>query len=167
MKRGNLEEATDAELLSAFRRERSEEAFRELVRRHFSMVFGVALRRLGSRTVAEEAAQNSFVCLAKKVAAVARHPERLRGWLHQTAWREASNLARKEERHARRVREVTPVEPGPGTEERPEVFDRLDEALGRLSGLDRELVLRRYCGGEEYARIAAGCHRAPFISRQG
>ena len=149
----NWKEATDGELLAAFRRDRRDEAFGELVRRHLPLVHGVALRRLGSAALAEEAAQLVFLRLVEKSAEVSRHAERLRGWLHRSAWLEANNLARKEARQGR-LRGASPAAAGTG--ERPEMFDRLDEALARLPELDRELVLRKCCAGEEYARLAQG-----------
>ena len=146
----DLHETDDSALLDDFRDSRSERAFTELVRRHLPLVFHVALRRLTSAALAEEAAQHVFSRLAAKVSAVARHPERLRAWLHRTAWFEASNLARKEARLTR-----LPVNPVPEPMNRPEIYDRLDEALNRLPELDRELVLRHCCGGEDYRRMAA------------
>lgn len=139
----------DANLLRDFRQSGSDVAFTELVRRHLPLVFQVALRRLGSAALAEEAAQNAFTRLAAKVAAVSRHPERLRAWLHRTAYFEASTLARKEHRQSR-----VPVNPDPEPMKRPEIYDRLDEALDKLPELDRELVLRHCCGGEDYRRMA-------------
>lgn len=143
------EEKDDQWLLEEFRDTRSEPAFTELVRRHLGLVFQVAQRRLVSAALAEEAAQNAFARLAAKVRAVAKHPERLRAWLHRTAYFEACTLARKETRLSR-----LPIEPAPAPMNRPEIYDRLDEALDKLPELDRELVLRHCCGGEDYLRMA-------------
>ncbi|MCW1920972.1 sigma-70 family RNA polymerase sigma factor [Luteolibacter arcticus] len=143
------EEKDDRSLLEWFRDTRSEPAFTELVRRHLPLVFQVAHRRLGSAALAEEAAQHAFARLAIKAAAVARHPERLRAWLHRTAYFEASTLARKETRLSR-----LPLQPEPEAMNRPEIYDRLDEALDKLPELDRELVLRHCCGGEDYRQMA-------------
>ncbi|MEO5916843.1 MAG: sigma-70 family RNA polymerase sigma factor [Luteolibacter sp.] len=145
-------ETDDSTLLNDFRDKRSDAAFTELVRRHLPLVFHVARRRLGSAALAEEAAQNAFARLAAKAAAVSHHPERLRAWLHRTAYFEASTLARKETRLSR-----LPIPPPSTTEpmNRPEIYDHLDEALSKLPELDRELVLRHCCGGEDYRRMAA------------
>jgi RNA polymerase sigma factor (sigma-70 family) len=140
----------DGTLLESFRDTRSESAFTELVRRHLPLVFHVAQRRLGSAALAQEATQNAFTRLAAKSAAVARNPERLRAWLHRTAYFEASTLARKESRLSR-----IPVIPDPEPMNRPEIYDRLDEALNKLPDLDRELVLRHCCGGEDYRQMAS------------
>ncbi len=84
-----MTETDDILLMRSFCADRDEAAFAQLVGRHLGMVHGVALRRLRSRVLAEEVAQNVFTRLAVKADAVARHPERLRGWLHRTAWLEA------------------------------------------------------------------------------
>lgn len=70
MRDRNWKEATDGELLAAFRRDRRDEAFGELVRRHLPLVHGVALRRLGSAALAEEAVQLVFLRLVEKSAEV-------------------------------------------------------------------------------------------------
>ncbi len=85
-------EPDDATLLRRFCATRDEAAFTRLVRRHLPLVYHVAWRRLGSRALAEEAAQNTFAVLAAKAKHVARHPERLRAWLHRTAHLEACAL---------------------------------------------------------------------------
>ncbi|HWB04940.1 MAG TPA: sigma-70 family RNA polymerase sigma factor [Verrucomicrobiales bacterium] len=143
----------DSTLLRDFCASRDEAAFERLVRRHLGMVYGVAMRRLGSAVLAEEAAQNVFACLAAKARLVVRHPERLRAWLHRTAFLEAGNLARKEARQARRpaVWELQTSEPM----ERPEIFERLDAALHALPEMDREVLLRRYWNGEDFRSIGA------------
>ena len=140
----------DASLLREYCTSRSEAAFTQLVRRHLPLVFHAALRRLDSPALADEAAQNAFTRLAVKAAAVARHPARLRAWLHRTAFLEACTLARREARLSR-----LPLPPDSPAMHRPERYDRLDEALNALPELDRELILRRCCAGEDYRRIAA------------
>lgn len=145
----------DAEDLRAFYDSGNEAAFTVLVRRHLPLVFHAALRRLRSPALAEEAAQNAFALLARKAASVLRHPERLRAWLHRTAFLEACALARREARLSRLpAPEETPVF-SPMTTGRPDLYEELDKALSALPELDRELLLRRYCEGDDFHRIAA------------
>ena len=60
----------DDQLLQAYARERSEEAFRELVRRHLPLVQGVARRQAGiDAHLADDVAQRVFVALARKAGA--------------------------------------------------------------------------------------------------
>ncbi|HWB02844.1 MAG TPA: sigma-70 family RNA polymerase sigma factor [Verrucomicrobiales bacterium] len=148
-----MSEPDDSALLKEFCTTHNDTAFTSLVRRHLPLVYHAALRRLKLPALAEEAAQNAFARLAAKAASVANHPERLRAWLHRTAYLEACTLARKETRQAR-----VPMPPEPSLHDpmdRSEIYDRLDEQLNALPELDRELLLRHCCGGEEYRRIAA------------
>ncbi|HWB02842.1 MAG TPA: sigma-70 family RNA polymerase sigma factor [Verrucomicrobiales bacterium] len=147
-----MSDSDDTSLLHEYCASRSEAAFTSLVRRHLPLVYHAALRRLTVPALAEEAAQNAFARLAVKAGSVARHPERLRAWLHRTAYLEACVLARKESRQARLPASVEPVLHD--AMDRSEIYVRLDEQLNALPELDRELLLRHYCGGEEYRRIA-------------
>ncbi len=150
------DEIDDGSLLAQFCDTRCDAAFSGLVRRHLPLVFGVARRRLGSAALAEEAAQMTFARLAAKASEVARNPERLAAWLHRTAYYEASSLARREARLSR-----VPIEATPASMDRPELHERLDEALARLDETDREVVLRHCCAGEDYRRIAAAVGLSP------
>lgn len=71
----------DAELLRRHTEENSQEAFASLVRRHLSLVYSVALRKLGGDIhLAEDVAQQVFTDLATKASRLRRHPT-LTGWL--------------------------------------------------------------------------------------
>jgi RNA polymerase sigma factor (sigma-70 family) len=78
----------DGELLTRYRRERDQDAFGSLVRRHGPMVLGVCQRVLRDSHAAEDAFQATFVVLAKKADAV-RPPDRLAPWLYGVAYRTA------------------------------------------------------------------------------
>jgi RNA polymerase sigma factor (sigma-70 family) len=92
----------DRQLVRAFSRDKDEEAFAELVRRHGSMVQATCERVLGSAD-ALDAAQAVFLTLAAKAEAMAKHPN-LGGWLHQVATHISLRL--RESRLARERREV-------------------------------------------------------------
>jgi RNA polymerase sigma factor (sigma-70 family) len=77
-------EAGEAELLRRFVQGRDEAAFADLIARHGPMVFGVCRRLLGDAAAAEDAAQATFVVLARKAGSV-RAPGALGAWLHRTA----------------------------------------------------------------------------------
>jgi DNA-directed RNA polymerase specialized sigma24 family protein len=51
---------TDIELLDAYARDRSEEAFRELVARHVDFIYSAAMRQLRNPHLAQEATQSAF-----------------------------------------------------------------------------------------------------------
>src|SRR5437763_824110 len=116
--------ATDAGLLDAFVRRKDEDAFAALVARHGPMVLGVCRRVLRDAHKAEDAAQATFLVLARKADTI-RRPETLAVWLHRTA----HHLALKGRRAdtARREREVRSALATPG----PSPPDPLDELTVR------------------------------------
>ena len=73
----------DGQLLRDYAREKSEEAFGELVARHIDLVYAAALRVVnGDAALAQDVTQTVFIDLARKAQSL---PEDvvLPGWLHQ------------------------------------------------------------------------------------
>ncbi|MDA0813221.1 MAG: sigma factor, partial [Verrucomicrobia bacterium] len=73
----------DSELLANFVSHRDEDSFEALVDKYLPLVLGVAIRRTGSRAIAEEIAQNVFTLLAQKARRLRSHPT-IGGWLMKT-----------------------------------------------------------------------------------
>jgi RNA polymerase sigma factor (sigma-70 family) len=125
---------SDADLLSRFLRQQDEGAFAAMVGRHAPMVLGVCRRVLHDPHQAEDAAQATFLVLARKAAAI-HPPDRLAAFLYGVARQVALNARRGEAR--RRQREAhagEPAAPGGGR-------DPLDELTARelLAALDEEV----------------------------
>lgn len=146
----------DWDLLEAYARHRSEEAFAELVARHVNLVYSAACRQLGQPQLAEEATQAVFIILAQKAGRL-RRDKSLAGWLYQTSWLTAANLRRAEFRRARREQEslMEPVthEPDPGLW--TQIAPVLDEAMAALGDQDRHAIVMRYFEGREFKDLAA------------
>jgi RNA polymerase sigma factor (sigma-70 family) len=145
---------SDADLLNAFAARRDEAAFRVLAGRHLGLVFHAALRRTGSRPLAEEISQNVLCALAAKAGSLARHPERLPAWLHRATLYESTKAMRSEA--SRRRREQLADPPGQSGQE-PALLDalpHLDPALDRLVEADRRLLLLHYYEGRSFPDIA-------------
>jgi RNA polymerase sigma factor (sigma-70 family) len=121
------EAAGDAEFLARYVRDRDEAAFAALVARHGPLVWNVCRRVLGDAHAADEAAQATFLVLARRAGALGR-PAALAGWLYGVAWR----VARKARRAGRRRR--GPRAPAAAAD-RP---DPRPDPLGELTA--RELV---------------------------
>lgn len=71
----------DAELLRRYVESRSEPDFTVLVERHLDLIYQAALRRTGGRSdLAQDAAQQVFITLAREAPKLVSHPA-LAGWL--------------------------------------------------------------------------------------
>lgn len=135
----------DNELVGSYAREGSEAAFRALVSRHVSLVFGAALRQTGDAGIAEEITQNVFIALSRKAPRLAGH-ETLAGWLHRTALLESKARLRSEFRRQRREDTAAALaqlqrEGQPPTED---LTPLLDEGLLQLRESDRLALILRY-----------------------
>jgi RNA polymerase sigma factor (sigma-70 family) len=142
-----------AELLSEFRRKRSERAFADLVRRFDDLVFSVAMRRLNNAALAEEAAQTVFLRLAKSTPNIATEPE-LIGWLHRTTIHVAVDLWRSETRRHAREQKAAAMQSNDSNEHTSSLAVAVDEALDELSENDRQTLLLRFFDGRKMRELA-------------
>src|ERR1035441_3030558 len=94
--RRNEMKANDMELLRQYARQGSEQAFGELVSRHVSLLYSVALRQVRDPNLAEEITQAVFIILARKAKSLGPKTI-LSGWLCRTT-RYVSGRALRTER---------------------------------------------------------------------
>src|SRR4051794_4240590 len=134
-----MNERSDQELLREYAGRGSEEAFTALVRRHTSLVYGTACRKLGNSAEAEEITQAVFVVLARKAAFLC-HRENLAGWPHQTALLECRQRIRTELRRQRREEIAMELHT---PEKHSDLAHEVDDALLELSEKDRQPLLLR------------------------
>jgi RNA polymerase sigma-70 factor (ECF subfamily) len=151
--------ADEAQLVDRLR-QGDPRAFEELVIAYQHRVFGVALRMLGSRAEAEEAAQEVFL-RAHRAIADFRGDAKLSTWLYAIASRLCMNrLASGERRLLREGEETLARIPSghasPDDElERSERDAALHRAIAELSDERRMVVVLRDLEGLSYEEIAA------------
>ncbi len=148
-------------------------AYEELVRMHQAIAFRVALVNAGDRADAEEAVQDAFV-KAYRALGRFRDGAPFRPWLLRIVANEARNRRRAAGRRAalplRAVAAVAPGDAAPSpeatvlsTERRGELLD----ALARLDGRDRDVLVHRYLLelDEQETAEALGLRRGTVKSR--
>ncbi|MFD0893687.1 sigma-70 family RNA polymerase sigma factor [Luteolibacter ambystomatis] len=158
---------TDADDLREYVAHASEPAFRRIVERHVAMVHGVARRATRDLALAEEITQSVFILLARKAGGVPSG--HLSGWLHRATTGECRNAIRKEARRNRLHQQYADAmnnENTPAGQWR-RIAPYLDQAVGRLSAADRELVLLRYFEDRTFQEIAAATGRSVEACKKG
>ena len=101
---------SENDLLEAFRKSRSEEAFAGLVRSHAGLVYSVAKRRSADAALAEDITQMVFIRLARNFPGVRTQAE-LAAWLHRTTINVTIDHWRSENRRRKRRQEAVIMEP--------------------------------------------------------
>ena len=140
---------------------RDEAALREAIAAHGSAVYGLARRVVAEPSLAEEVAQDTFVALWGRPGAFDPARGTLRTFLLGIARNKAVDAVRKEE-SARRARdslidEAERQSGDPSTSEPMMAVDQrqvVKEALGKLSGIQREAIVLAYFGGRTYREVA-------------
>lgn len=135
--------SADSELLQRYTREKSQEAFAELVRRHVDLVYSAALRQVRSPQLAEEISQSVFTDLAR-AADKLKADTILTAWLYQVARRTAIDVVRRESRRQARERLAVEMAAMNTASDWTRIEPLLDEAMDALDETDRTAVLLRY-----------------------
>ena len=143
----------DLELLGQYARNRAQDAFTEIVRRHVNLVYSAALRQVRSPQLAEEVAQSVFTDLARNAGKL-KAGTIMTAWLYQVTRRTAVDVVRKESR--RQLREQIASEMNAMNATAPDwthVEPFLDEAMHTLDETDRAAVLLRYFENKSFREV--------------
>jgi RNA polymerase sigma-70 factor (ECF subfamily) len=148
-------EATDGELLLRIGGG-DRTAFEALYRRYARSVFGLALRRLGDRGIAEDAVQETFASVWRSAATY--RPERGPGapWLYAVARNAIADRGRRRPEPVSEVPDTPDKDPLPG--ERVEadwVSWRVHRALEEVPLTERQVIELAYWGGLSQSEVAA------------
>ena len=149
-----MPESDDIALLKQFVEARSESAFSVLVERYVHLVYSTALRQTDNASHAEEITQAVFVILSQKANSLGPKTI-LSGWLYQTARLTAANFMRSEIRRQHREQEayMESLLNEPATNVWQQIAPLLDDAMGRLSENDRNVVVLRFFQNKSAAEI--------------
>jgi RNA polymerase sigma-70 factor (ECF subfamily) len=128
-------------------------AFEPLVVRYEGVLFNVALRMLGNREDARDAAQTAFVRAFERLESYDRR-YKFFSWLYRILVNECLNVRRARREHT----EIDPALSGGDSPFRSAVASeraaRVQAALAELSHDHREVVVLRYFGDLSYEDIA-------------
>ncbi|MFH0910676.1 MAG: sigma-70 family RNA polymerase sigma factor [Planctomycetota bacterium] len=148
---------TDHELLAAYAREGSEDAFTELVERHIGLVHAAALRQVRDAHLAEDMTQAVFLTLAKKAGEIKKSVY-LPGRLLQTARYAAANALQ----HRRRQMHHESMAAAQAAFSRQNeesawaaVAPLLDSALASLRSQDQKTIIMHYFKEHSVAEMAS------------
>jgi uncharacterized protein (TIGR03435 family) len=152
-----MPDATDMELLRDYARKDSEPAFAEIVHRHLSFVFSIALRHVGIAAQAEEITQAVFVILARKAGEL-RPDTVLEGWLYRTTRLTSLSFMRTERRRQFREQEAymqSTLDETGNAQVWEQLAPLLDEAMTRLGQKDRDALTLRFFKDKNLREVAA------------
>ena len=151
-------ERSDAALIEALLR-RDESALREVIARYGSGVLGTTRWLVKDESLAEEAAQDTFVSLWKRPGAVDLDRGTLLSFLTGVARHKAIDRIRSTETWRRHMASMVDVLEDMSLPE--DVTGAIDDrdvlitALSRLSKAQREAIVLAYFGGRTYREVAA------------
>ena len=143
-----MEAVPTSELLRCYAADGSNDAFVELMRRYMDLVYGTALRRLnGDAGLAQDVVQRVFLELAGHARKL-RAESTLGGWLFTRATRLAADVhkseVRRRAREAMAARMAETADRSQPADEWAEASPHLEDAIGRLSPVDRDAVVLRF-----------------------
>jgi RNA polymerase sigma factor (sigma-70 family) len=136
----------EREALKQFAATGDPEAFAYITARYQAMVLGTCNRILTCSADAEDAAQETFLRLARNASSIRSH---IGAWLHAAAMGSSIDLIRKAGAQRRaEQRAASPIQaeskPPVETMSWSEIEPVLDEAIAALDEADRELLITRY-----------------------
>jgi RNA polymerase sigma-70 factor (ECF subfamily) len=146
---------TDVELVHAIG-DGSRVAFEQLYGRYVRSVFGLALRRLGDRGLAEETAQEVFVALWRSAGGYRRERGPVSAWLYAVTRNAIIDRARRRREPPLELGDEAPSN-DPGPDEQAEsswVSWRMHRALAQLPDTEREVIELAYWSGLAQSEVA-------------
>ncbi len=163
-----IETCEDRQLLEAFVRDQSDQAFRQIVELHGRWIFAAAYRQLHDSHLAQDAAQVVFILLARRAGAIPPGP-RLSGWLFNTLQYTVKNMLRARKSRVKHEQGAAALRQTASDESRGDLTDlamQLDGAVARLTQADRTAILLRFYQDCSFEQIAATLGISEEAARQ-
>lgn len=162
----------DAELLRRYVRDRSQDAFADLVNRYLAFVYAGALHRVGGDThLAEDVSQIVFSDLARKAPTLTGRAS-LSGWLYVSTHLATAEVVRKEQRRKARELEAHNMAKILSSEGNEPAADwsrmrpLLDELILELQERDREALALRFFEQRPFADVGASLRLTEDAARK-
>lgn len=133
----------DHDLLRQYAQNHSQDAFRELVEKHLSLVYSTARRMVSDSHLAEEVAQSTFTTLAQKADSI-RPPQVVAGWLYGTARNLALHAIRTNQRRREREQLAVAMQALDSNSDSGRINEHLEPAMAELDSSDRDALLLRF-----------------------
>jgi RNA polymerase sigma-70 factor (ECF subfamily) len=155
--RGEIRQRSDEELLELLAAS-DDRALGELYDRYGRMAYGLALRVLRDRALAQDAVQEGFLAVWRNAARFEAERAKPSTWILTLVHRRAVDLVRREERRRGDPLETAPQAAGEETGEEAELRDRrrrVQAALMQLPPAERQALELAYYGGLTQSELAA------------
>ncbi len=158
------QQADDAVLLTRFAASRDVDAFEILVDRHSALVWGVCRRSLTNVADREDVFQATFLALVRQIRTLSVD-QPLAPWLYTVAVRASRKAVLRNAK--RRTLPLTDLPANLNATEDRELYRAIDEEIGRLPRILRDVVVACCVQGESRgeAAVALGCTETAVKSR--
>src|SRR4051812_20265985 len=132
-------------------------ALAELYDRYSRSAYGLALRVLRDRALAQDAVQEGFLAVWRNAARFEAERAKPSTWILTLVHRRAVDLVRREQRRRGEPLESAPMAAGGETSDEAELRERrrrVQAALGQLPELERQSLELAYYGGLTQSQLA-------------
>ena len=150
------DDRSDEELLGLVARS-DDAALAELYDRYSRSAYGLALRVLRDRALAQDAVQEGFLAVWRNAGKFEAERAKPSTWILTLVHRRAVDLVRREQRRRGEPLESAPMAAGEETSEQAELRERrrrVQAALGQLPELERQSLELAYYGGLTQSQLA-------------